>query len=86
MLNGKQLKQSRELLGLSASEVARRMYTSRQTIWNVETEKFKNKMIIAFYNRIIEDAMQEGLTNLDIIKKTIDNQINELIELKRVLD
>lgn len=86
MLNGKQLKQSRELLGISVSDIARRMFTSRQTIWDIETEKSKNTMVIAFYNRIIEDAVKEGLGNLETIKKNIDNKINDLQELKRVLD
>ena len=86
MLDGKQLKRSRELLGLSITEVANRMFTSRQTISTIETEKSKYPMIIAFYNRIIEDAVKEGLDNLETIKETIDGQINELKELKSGLD
>jgi transcriptional regulator with XRE-family HTH domain len=59
MLNGKQLKQSRKLLGLSLEEVAKRMYTTRQTISNIELGNSNHPMTVAFYNRIIEDLIKE---------------------------
>ena len=56
------LKINRIRLGLTCDDIAKEMYTTRQTISNIETGKSKQKMTMAFYDHIItEHIKKEGL-------------------------
>jgi len=59
MLDKEWLKITRIRLNLTCEDIANEMFTTKQTISNIETGKSKHKMTMAFYERILNDHIKE---------------------------